>query len=115
MLSLKSRLKKEGIIILTTPNGYGWFEFEKFMYEKLGLKFLFKFFNRIIHINKLINPQELLPLTTLNKENKHLQKFTYKKLKSLFNKTVLYIIGESRAGIFGGQFLKFYLAGANHY
>lgn len=43
LLLLKSRLKPNGIIILTIPNGYGWFEFEKLIYERLGLKYLFKF------------------------------------------------------------------------
>jgi len=38
----------------------------------------------------------------LNKKDKHLQRFTYKKLKSLFENTDLNIIRESRAGIFGG-------------
>jgi len=103
LLSLKRCLKKEGIIILTTPNGYGWFEFEKFVYEKLGLKFLFKSLDRIIHVNKLINSKKSLPMTTLNKEDKHLQRFTYKRLRLLFDKANLDTVGESRAGVFGGQ------------
>jgi len=103
LLSLKRCLKKEGIIILTTPNGYGWFEFEKFVYEKLGLKFLFKFLKGIIRVSKLINSKKPLPMVTLNKKDKHLQRFTYKRLKSLFKKADLNIIRESRAGVFGGQ------------
>jgi len=103
LLSLKCCLKKEGIIILTTPNGYGWFEFEKFVYEKLGLRFLFKFLNSIIRVRKLINSKKSLPMTTLNKEDKHLQRFTYKRLRLLFDKANLDMVGESRAGVFGGQ------------
>ncbi len=103
LLLLKSRLKSDGIIILTVPNGYGWFEFEKFIYEKLELRALFKFLNTIIHVRKIINSNKSLPPTTLNKKDKHLQRFTYKRLKSFFKKADLNIIRESRGGVFGGQ------------
>jgi len=102
LLSLKCCLKKEGLIILTIPNGYGWFELERFVYEKLGLKFLFKFLNRMIRVSALINSKKSSPMTTLNKKDKHLQRFTYKRLKLLFKKIDLNIIKESRAGVFGG-------------
>ena len=103
LLSLKNYLKKEGMIILTTPNGYGWFELEKFVYEKFGLKILFKLVSRLIRVRKIIHTKQFLPLTTLNEKDKHLQRFTYKRLKLLFNQANLKIVRESRAGLFGGQ------------
>lgn len=103
LLSLKNYLKKEGMIILTTPNGYGWFELEKFVYEKFGLKILFKLVSRLIRVRKIIHTKQFLPLTTLNEKDKHLQRFTYKRLKLLFNQANLKIVKESRAGLFGGQ------------
>jgi len=103
LLLLKNRLKPEGIIILTVPNGYGWFELEKFVYEKLGLKFLFNLLDQIIHVRRIFHSKKSLPMITLNNKDKHLQRFTYKRLKLLFEETGLNKIKESRAGIFGGQ------------
>jgi len=100
LLSLKCCLKKEGIIILTTPNGYGWFEFEKFVYEKLGIKFLLKV---LVDFKRVILPSKnFLPLATLNKEDRHLQRFTYKRLRLLFQEFGFSILKESGAGLFGG-------------
>lgn len=111
LFSLKRCLKQEGIIILTVPNGYGWFEMEKFFYESLRLKSAFNFLNKIIPIGKLFNFQRDLPLVTLDEEDGHLQRFTPGKLDSLFNKAGLRIAQESRAGIFGGQISENFLGG----
>jgi len=99
LFTLKNRLNPAGIIILTVPNGYGWFEMEQFIYEKAGFKYIIKILTKF----KIIPMrQEFLPLATLKKNNKHTQSFTYRKLILLFTKKNLGIIKSAKSTFFGG-------------
>lgn len=40
---IKTKLKNDGILIVTVPNGYGWFEFENIFWTHLKLRFFFRF------------------------------------------------------------------------
>lgn len=99
ILLLKSRLRSNGIIIFTVPNGYSWFELEKFLYWKMGFKYPIKILTklRLIPVRR-----EFLPLITLKKDDKHVQFFTHKKLTSLFQKTNLRIVSSAKSTVFGG-------------
>ena len=109
---LRSRLKKNGIIVLTVPNGYGWFEFEKFLYEKCGLKYILMVLHGIAmflkHLLTRIRPiasekqiKYSVP-ATLNEKDVHLQRFTLKRLNYLFLRSNLKSIKVCKATIFGG-------------
>jgi len=99
ILLLKSRLKSNGIIIFTVPNGYGWFEAEKFLYEKAGFKYLIKILAKL----KIIPARKkFLPLATLRKDDRHIQSFTYRKLMLLFTKKNFDIIKSTGSTFFGG-------------
>ncbi len=92
--SLKSKLNENGIIIITTPNGYGWSENESHLLMKLAKnKFLFKIMTKIEKNRKYI---------TLNKEDKHLQKFTFSKLMKIFSRAGLRVIARKNGPVFGG-------------
>ena len=106
LLLLKSRLKLDGIIILTVPNGYGWFEWEKLLYEKLGLRYLL---GALIKLKILPVRKHPLPLITLNKKDRHLQRFTYSKICHLFNSAGLKVVGRGKAGLFGGPISETFL------
>lgn len=112
LLLLKSRLKKDSIIILTVPNGYGWFEFEKFLYEKCGPKYVLKILRNIVLFSKYLltriglifskDSTKYLPPTTLNQKDIHLQRFTLKRLNHLFLKSNLKSVKIGKATVFGG-------------
>jgi len=112
LILLKSRLKKDSIIILTVPNGYGWFEFEKFLYEKCGPKYVLKILRNIVLFLKYLltkmrfiflkDSTRYLPLTTLNQKDIHLQRFTLKRLSHLFLKCNLKSVKIGKATVFGG-------------
>lgn len=108
LLLLKSRLNSKGIIILTIPNGYGWFEFEKFIYEKLR-----PLIKPYIKLKIIIVPKKPLPLATLNKKDIHLQRFSYRGIKKLIKEIDFSILQEGKAGLFGGLFQKLFYFGLN--
>ncbi len=99
LMFLTTRIKSDGIIILTVPNGYSWFEFENFCYNKLAIKFLLKYLIKfyILPVNK-----NALPLITFNKNDKHIQRFSYNSLKDLLAKVELKITQQRKATLFGG-------------
>jgi SAM-dependent methyltransferase len=40
LAELRAKLKPQGRLLVTVPNGYGWFEAESFLWHKTGLGFL---------------------------------------------------------------------------
>jgi SAM-dependent methyltransferase len=40
LVTLRAKLKPQGRLLVTVPNGYGWFEAESFVWHKAGLGFL---------------------------------------------------------------------------
>jgi len=104
---INERVKPNGIILLTTPNGYGWFEVEKFIYEKAGLG---KLINLTLgnvrrgavwlywnsgakNLRDKLRKKTFVPAPTeqnsLKEHDVHLQHFTIKSLNKLFFKAGL--------------------------
>jgi 2-polyprenyl-3-methyl-5-hydroxy-6-metoxy-1,4-benzoquinol methylase len=106
---IKSRLKPGGIIILTVPNGYGWFEIEKFIYDKFGLKYLSILLIKLKSIIISKNTPSFITLNTLNKADVHLQHFSWLKINELFKKTDFIILDKKGAFIFGGPISETFL------
>lgn len=90
---LKTKLKYNGIIILTIPNGFGAYEIDSFIYHKLRVKYCLIFLSRlkkfilyILGINtRHRNNETIIPVTYKNNDI-HLQYFTYNKINALFKK-----------------------------
>lgn len=111
MLNLISRmLKKDGICIITIPNGYGPKEMEIRLF-----KALYGLFNRL----KLITPLKLLKRhlnlklkkvkgpslkDTLNIESPHIQFFSYKRFKKMLEDCKLSIIKMENRRFLSGPF-----------
>ncbi len=96
--TLSSKLKTNGILILTTPNGYGWSEKEGDLVKWLGKNLLIR---RIINKFKK-HSQDI----TLNESDKHLQKFSYELLLNIFNDSGLKVVGSKNGPVFGGPIIE---------
>ncbi len=85
------KLKPGGRIIITVPNGYGWFEFEDLLWTKLGLGWVFrktgilKLCNTIRwHLYKDLRHRQDYHSSIDN--SPHVQRFTKKNLTKLLKK-----------------------------
>lgn len=103
-------LEHHGLLILTTPNGYGWFEFEKFLYDKLQLKYAYqgiKWMLKKVGVRRKHEPKTLIVPQephTLKEDDVHLQHFTLRRLKSLFQRTGFSLIQQHGSTVFSGPF-----------
>ena len=107
LFELKQKLKKDGLILGSIPNGYGLTEIEKFVIHKFFiydfLRFLYSFFKKKKEKNKHI---------PFNHDSGHVQFFTLSRFKKMIKKCNLKI-HEIRNGtlmgadISGSTFLKF--------
>lgn len=82
---LRSRIDHGGRLLVTVPNGYGWFEFESFVWNRLGLGWL-------LHATRIDRLFEILKLrvcgdtgvylhpSTLSSSG-HLQRFTSREIR----------------------------------
>ena len=107
LVELKNKLRKDGVILGSIPNGYGLTEIEKFIIHKFFiydfLKILYSFFKK-----KKVKSKHI----PFNYESGHIQFFTLSRFKRMIKKCNLKIY-EIRNGtimgadISGSTFLKF--------
>lgn len=119
LLSLRNHLADNGILLLTTPNGYGWFEMEKFLYEKLGFRYLVSaiawlYWN--LGIKKLRDRLRKTPVSqqpeishTLKDHDIHLQHFTLSRLRRMFEKFGLSLAQGRGSTLMAGPLTDFFL------
>ncbi len=125
--TLRALMRPGGVLILTTPNGYGWFELEQFLWDdlRLGDRILawHQRWTRFIQwlkapIKRIIGwrsrpvpapaPWEQLTSTN-NTASPHLQRFRWSRLTRLLATSGLAIDRTGRGSIFCGKITHFYL------
>lgn len=107
--SIKNTLKPTGKLLITVPNGYGWFEMESLIWNKMGL-------GKLLQITKIVNIIESakiiifgnsaahLPHPSTLSESPHIQRFTLHKIKSLLQDNGFEIIQTTGSVLFAGPF-----------
>ena len=107
--NIKKSLKPAGKLLVTIPNGYGWFEMESFIWNKLGLgKFLQM--TRVAHLvesaKKFIFGDATLhpPHPSTLSESPHIQRFTLRKIKTLLHQNGFEVLQTSGSVLFAGPF-----------
>lgn len=93
----KTMLKEKGLILVTVPNGRGWFEFESFIFNHKILGFPFRLLQRIPYV--VTRPG---PLGTCAQDDIHIHNFTLKKLLGMFRSAKLEIIHKTGSTFFAG-------------
>lgn len=115
---IKSKVKNTGKLIVTVPNGYGWYELEYYLYckKKIG-KFLerMKITYRIDHLKNLLFRRtdwvNTVPSTLCT--TPHVQRFTYRSIQKLLQRYQFEISAATGSVLFAGPFSDLFFAGFN--
>lgn len=96
-----NHLNKKGIVIITTPNGYGEFEWDSWLF-------------RLLHVQKLVDALARTNQTPLaatdNDSSGHVQFFTRGRLLKIFSECGLEIWRQQPATLLAGPFIGHSLA-----
>ena len=95
------RLAADGVVIVTTPNGYGEFEMDSWLFNSLGMQRL---------VDKLAANKPPVLGATDNNGSGHVQFFTQRRLYRIFEECGLSVCREGSASLFAGPFAGHLLA-----
>jgi 2-polyprenyl-3-methyl-5-hydroxy-6-metoxy-1,4-benzoquinol methylase len=106
--TIRARLNSGGILMVTVPNGYGWYEFESFLWNKLGWGRLLEQLRLISAIEKLkqlffgeyVDAFHPSTLST----SQHVQRFTLHSIQNKLIERGFEIIETKGAVLFCGPF-----------
>lgn len=87
------RLRADGVLIVTVPNGYGEFEIDSWIFRALRLQRL---------VNAIASEPNEVVGSTDNQENGHVQFFTRSRLHRLFDECGLKLLIEGASSLFSG-------------
>ncbi len=125
--TLRGLLTPRGTLILTTPNGYGWFELEQFLWDDLGLgKGVLWWHERWAGFTQRLKapikrairwrPRPMLPAppweyltSTNNAASPHVQRFRWSHLERVLALAGLGSVRHGKSSLFCGKFTHFYL------
>jgi ubiquinone biosynthesis O-methyltransferase len=94
-------LNKNGIIIVTVPNGYGEFEIDSWLFRTFRLQ-------RVV--DAIARNSKQVTAATDNHESGHVQFFTRRQLRRLFADCSLSVVREGVASLLAGPFIGHTLA-----
>ncbi len=115
--TLRALLLPEGLLLLTIPNGYGWFEWEQFLWEHVSLGHWHERWTQLIQrlkapIKRAIGwrPRPAPPLapweyltSTSNTDSRHLQRFRWSRLKRLVAAAGLAVAQTAKGSLLCGK------------
>jgi len=112
---LRSKLKRGGTLLITVPNGRGWFEWESFLWHRTGIgPFLVR--SRIAGLMSRLkaqmlrrNPEPLYPSTLATSQ--HCQRFTYSSIQELLRENGFEVIDIRGSVLFAGPFCNLCFTG----
>jgi 2-polyprenyl-3-methyl-5-hydroxy-6-metoxy-1,4-benzoquinol methylase len=113
--TIRQKLKLGGLLLVTVPNGYGWFEMESFVWFKTGIGRILQSLRIVGFINKLKflvfgkDIETLFP-STLSRSS-HRQCFTHHSIVKLLEDNGFEVIGSEGSVLFAGPFSNLFFTG----
>jgi SAM-dependent methyltransferase len=113
-VAIERVLKPDGRLLVTVPNGYGWFEFESFAYFKLKLGRVLEVLRvaQMVHwVKSLIlrTSEDSTPSTLA--DSPHVQWFTRRSIRQLLRRYGYRIDSEEQTVLFCGPFSNMFATG----
>lgn len=114
---IRNKLKPNGKLLVTVPNGYSWFELESFLWFKVGLGNLLRWFriDRIIKKFKLLvfNKVTDYPYLSTLAHSPHVQFFTHKTIQHLLCSQGFKVLDTTSSVLVSGPFSNLLFTGIN--
>jgi 2-polyprenyl-3-methyl-5-hydroxy-6-metoxy-1,4-benzoquinol methylase len=111
---IHSRLRPSGMLLATVPNGYGWFECEKILWDKTGLGYILKKIKLSSLIFKLMsfiyNYTATRHPSTLS-TSPHIQRFTLKRISRIIENAGFSIACNRGSTLCAGPVSDLFLTG----
>lgn len=103
-------LRPGGLLLVTVPNGYGWYEFEAFVWNRLGLGWLLaktRLERTLMRVKVWLTgrPEEQFvePHPSSLDTSPHLQRFTLRSLQRTVDSAGFRVLDKTGSGVFAGQ------------
>ena len=113
--NIKKLLKNDGYLIITVPNGYGWFEFESFLWDKLKIGYVLELFRITSVISKIkkffIGTYIDCEYPSTISSSPHVQRFTLKKIKLLLEQCEFHVTKVMGSTLIAGKFSNLFFTG----
>jgi SAM-dependent methyltransferase len=113
--TIGDKLKPGGRLLVTVPNGYGWFELESLLWFKCKIGSILQYLQvtRIISIIKrfLLGPDIVAPCPSTLSDSPHVQHFTYTSIKALLRRHGFEVIDSTGSVLFAGPFSNLLFTG----
>jgi methyltransferase family protein len=116
LIEIKNKLAHGGVLLVTVPNGYGWFEMESFLWFKTGVGWLLER-TRIAATVEWIKSVlfrcgqgEPYPPSTLA-DSPHVQRFTYESIQRVLANHGFEVVSMTGSVLFAGPFSNLFLTG----
>lgn len=100
------KLKPNGLILCTVPNGYGWYEFEDFFWKKLKIGYFLRYIlvpQGLNHIRRKLGVYVSKYPSTLD-ESPHVRRFTINNLQKYFSSRKFETINYTGSVLISGNF-----------
>jgi 2-polyprenyl-3-methyl-5-hydroxy-6-metoxy-1,4-benzoquinol methylase len=101
-----AKMKPDGLMIVTVPNGYGEFEWDSWFFKGVGLERLVDMYIE----KKARNGSAPVVSSTENHDNRHIQFFTLRRLSIMFSEAGLKIVGQQGSTLMSGPLAGHILA-----
>lgn len=112
---IRRKLPKRGKLLVTVPNGYGWFELESFLWFKAGLgRWVERLYigNWVRDLKKwLIGRPAEEPYHSTLSDSPHVQRFTYFSIRRLLRSNGFRVAGGTGSVLFAGPFSNLFFSG----
>lgn len=115
LMCLKHLLKSDGRLLVTVPNGYGWFELESWLWFGCGLGQILENLKIKPRIQRL--KHKMLHFTTVEKHpstlahSPHKQRFTFSSIQQVLRHAGFSITSTTGSVLFAGPLSNLFFAG----
>jgi 2-polyprenyl-3-methyl-5-hydroxy-6-metoxy-1,4-benzoquinol methylase len=112
---IRAKLKPGGRLLVTVPNGYGWFELESLLWFRAGIGYLLNLFRvgSVINVFKcvLLGRGYEPPYPSTLSDSFHVHRFTYNSIRTLLETHGFQVTEMTGSVMFAGPFSNLLFTG----